>query len=339
MVKLTLSGRGSELASQARVGVEPTRGKISPQEGLAAGEQRAYNSNESESLELYREMLFSISDAVLVADEAGRLVWACPNVFHSFRCSAEELMTLGTVEGVFGKAIFSPEDLRERGELANIETAIRDKEGDEHILLVTVKQVQIGRGRLLCSCRDITERRRAEEALGKANEQLARDRESLRRKNAALQEVLSRMGASRRRIIRQVRANMDRAILPLLEDLRTGLDAERLVAVDLLTHTLRNITAPFLQTFEARYPQLSPREVTICNLIRNGFSTKEIACSLHTSEETVRTQRKAIRRKLGARGSGDSLAAVLRGMVLTTDSSVESGCDCLDQVTDFPVEG
>ncbi len=339
MVKLTLSGRGSELTRRGRAGVEPPQEIVPPQQDIAAGDQRACNSDETESLELYREVLFSISDAVLVADEAGRLVWACPNVSHSFLCSAEEVMALGTVEKVFGKAIFLPEDLRERGELANIETAIRDKAGDEHILLVSVKEVQIGRGRLLYSCRDITARRRAEEALEKANDQLARDRESLRRKNAALQEVLSRMAAGRGRIVRQIRANMDRAILPLLEDLRTGLDAERQVTMDLLSQSLARITAPFLQTLEARYPQLSPREVTICNLIRNGFSTKEIARSLHTGEETVRTQRKAIRRKLGARCSGDSLATVLRGMVMTSESPAESGCDCLERLNELPVEG
>ncbi len=43
--------------------------------------------------------------------------------------------------------------------------AVRDKSGRDHVLLITVKQVSIGRGISLYSCWDITERKRAEEAL------------------------------------------------------------------------------------------------------------------------------------------------------------------------------
>jgi DNA-binding CsgD family transcriptional regulator len=57
---------------------------------------------------------------------------------------------------------------------------------------------------------------------------------------------------------------------------------------------------------------LSPREVEICHMIKNGYSTKEIATVLAISPQTVSVHRKIIRRKLGLTGSDTNLISFLR---------------------------
>ncbi|SDB59627.1 PAS domain S-box-containing protein [Desulfonatronum thiosulfatophilum] len=58
--------------------------------------------------------------------------------------------------------------------------------------------------------------------------------------------------------------------------------------------------------------KLTQREIEICNLIRLGSSTRDIAEFLNTSFDTVQTHRKNIRRKLGLKGRKVSLYSFLR---------------------------
>ena len=60
--------------------------------------------------------------------------------------------------------------------------------------------------------------------------------------------------------------------------------------------------------------RLSAREISISDMIRRGLSSKTIAEVLVTSVETVRTQRRSIRRKLGLISTGQNLEAYLSGL-------------------------
>ena len=56
-----------------------------------------------------------------------------------------------------------------------------------------------------------------------------------------------------------------------------------------------------------RYPELSPIEVKICMLIKVGLSNKEIALTLHLADNTIRTYRARIRKKMHLTGDVDTL--------------------------------
>ncbi|MFP4379719.1 MAG: PAS domain S-box protein [Candidatus Sumerlaeia bacterium] len=124
-----------------------------------------------DSEELHRITLDNISDAVFITDNAHRFTFICPNVHVIFGYEFNEVQEFGNIEGLLGAPIYDAELLDQKGEIANIEKRILDKQGREHYLLVNVKQVSIREGTLLFTCRDITHQRELERELSRITEQ------------------------------------------------------------------------------------------------------------------------------------------------------------------------
>ena len=69
--------------------------------------------------------------------------------------------------------------------------------------------------------------------------------------------------------------------------------------LEMLLERIDNLTDPFGSRLDRPEYNLTAREKEICNLVRGGASSKEIAAALNISVHTVNTHRKQIRRKLG----------------------------------------
>ena len=118
-----------------------------------------------ESEELHRVTLANISDAVFITDNKGAFTFICPNVDVIFGYAYQEVQDLMNISKLVGDGLFDPNQLETSGEISNIERRIADKAGKIHDLLVNVKRVSIKGGSILLSCRDISERKQAEEEL------------------------------------------------------------------------------------------------------------------------------------------------------------------------------
>ncbi len=111
---------------------------------------------------LHRVVLAAISDAVFITDDDGRFTFICPNAHVIFGYGEHEVAELGSIQRLLGDDLFHLPALRRDGEISNIERTVRDKDKQEHVLLINVKRVSIGRGRVLYTCRDISRRKQDE---------------------------------------------------------------------------------------------------------------------------------------------------------------------------------
>lgn len=134
-------------------------------EGVDVTERVSLERELRESEELHRITLNNMTDTVLITDDDGEFTYVCPNVHFIFGYTADEINESGNIDRLLGPDLFDRDDLAEEGVLKNIECTATDKAGREHTLLVNVREVSIQGGTLLYSCRDVTKRKRREEAL------------------------------------------------------------------------------------------------------------------------------------------------------------------------------
>ncbi len=118
-----------------------------------------------ESEELHRLTLSNISDTVLITNDNGEFTYVCPNTNLIFGFSKEEVESFGAINKLIPSKLFELEDLKEKGQIENIECSVIDKTGRTRALLITVKAVQIKGGSILYTCRDISEHKLVQENL------------------------------------------------------------------------------------------------------------------------------------------------------------------------------
>ncbi len=161
---------------------------------------------------------------------------------------------------------------------------------------------------------DITELEMVKAELQETLKTLSAKHEALEKKDIALREVLHRIDDDKKLLASEIRKNVDRIIMPIVRKLadKTGSAEENLI--QMLRSSLTEMTSPFINRLENRFTSLTPREIEVCNMIKNGLTSKEIAAALASSPETVRSQRKNIRRKLGISKSDRNLASFLSGI-------------------------
>lgn len=116
-----------------------------------------------ESEGFYRTILTSISDAVFITDDMGAIEFICPNAEGFFGQSVAEMKALGNIDRILGANLFDAEALKITGRIENIERDFIDTAGRQRTMLVNVKQVAIENGTRLYTCRDITDRKLAQQ--------------------------------------------------------------------------------------------------------------------------------------------------------------------------------
>jgi ATP/maltotriose-dependent transcriptional regulator MalT len=152
------------------------------------------------------------------------------------------------------------------------------------------------------------------EKLAEANEALSVERETLKRKNIVLQEVLDQIEEGKRQVAARIQSNINRIALPILSSLENKVQPSGKSYVGLLRTSIEDIAAPLINTLETQFKSLTAREIEVCNMVRNGLSCKEIAHALGISEQTVLKQRSIIRKKLGITGSKINLESYLKSI-------------------------
>ncbi|MFH0768878.1 MAG: LuxR C-terminal-related transcriptional regulator [Chloroflexota bacterium] len=152
----------------------------------------------------------------------------------------------------------------------------------------------------------------ADMELQETNRQLALERKALQESNTAMRMVLGRIEQEKQEIGSDIRMNVEKILKPILESLAIQLNSTQRKYVEMLKTNLEEITSPFIGRLSSSYHSMTPTEIAICNMIRNGLRTKEIAEMRGVSEATINRHREKIRRKLKITNKDVNLATFLQ---------------------------
>jgi PAS domain S-box-containing protein len=147
---------------------------------------------------------------------------------------------------------------------------------------------------------DAIEREIAQKELKKREQKLELQTRKLEEINTALKVILEKRNEDKVEIEEKVRLNINEMILPYLEKLRKSLLNELQQSyVDILESNLNEITSPFYQRMASNFYHLTPKEIQIAGLIKQGKTTKEIAELLQSSPRAIEFHRNNLRKKFG----------------------------------------
>lgn len=275
---------------------------------------------DDEHREFLRQVIDINPNFVFAKDAEGRFTLVNQAVADNYGTTVDELTGKRDADfNPYAEEVdhFRKDDLeviKERKEKIIPEEIITDAEGSRR-WLQTVKRPLVGRDgkvQVLGVAVDITRYKLAEEKLRHATDELREERTALYEKNAALTQILNHFEDERKHQRRQIAREIEQAVLPELRRLKRK--ADRLTPADLeeLEAVFELAVKQDEETLKDRYESLSPREAEICNLIRDGMSSKQISDHLNLSPLTVHKHRERIRRKLGLTNMRLNLTAYLR---------------------------
>ena len=145
--------------------------------------------------------------------------------------------------------------------------------------------------------REIVQRKEVEKALKQSESKMGEQKQALEKKNIALREILEQIEIEKKQIKDDVIANVENLLLPIVRKLN-GIDSQgERENIDLLERELQEVTSQFGRRLSDPHLKLTPREIEICDLIKNGFGSKKIAQILRISLKTVERHRFNIRKK------------------------------------------
>jgi DNA-binding CsgD family transcriptional regulator len=160
------------------------------------------------------------------------------------------------------------------------------------------------------------------ERLGRACErirvggQLKAEQIALQNKNIALREILSKVKEEKKEISNTIIANVDKIITPFIHELENQIPSGSQTLLELLKTSLEEITSPFIDKISKDMMSLTPSEIQICHMIKNGLMTKEISRIRHISPATVSRHREKIRKKLGISNKAINLITYLKNITI-----------------------
>ncbi len=276
--------------------------------------EKALRSSE----EKLRSILESSPDAITMTDENAVIV----------ECNQAtlDLHGISKKEDLIGTAsydLIAPRDRKRAvenlrrtikyGVVMNVEYSFLKKDGNEVPAELSASVIKDSGGRLVgfvAVIKDISVRKKAENALIASKALLKVRTEELEEKNIALREIIAQIEMEKRRMREDIMTNVSAVVSPILENLSHFPESK--IYVGLLKHHLDRLTSSFGARITDKDVGLTPREIELCNMIKGGLSSKEISQLLNISLTTVERHRKNIRKKLNITNKNVNLAGYLQ---------------------------
>ncbi len=118
--------------------------------------------------------------------------------------------------------------------------------------------------------------------------------------NAAMNTLLKRREKDKIELEKKILANVKELVAPYLKKLgKARLDNRQSTYYNIIKSNLEDIVSPFLHRISSEYHGLTPREIQVADLVRQGYTSKAIAKLVGSSVRAVEFHRKNLRKKLG----------------------------------------
>ncbi len=147
---------------------------------------------------------------------------------------------------------------------------------------------------------DITKLKETEKKLRKREKELEINSIHLQESNNALKVLLRNSEADKIALEEKVLSNVKELVSPLIKRMKNSqLDDNQLNLLTSIESNLEDIVSPFSRQLSSKYSNLTPKEIQVASLVKEGKSSKEIAESIASNKNMVDFHRKNLRKKLG----------------------------------------
>lgn len=159
---------------------------------------------------------------------------------------------------------------------------------------------------------DITERKLADQALQAREMELENQAHNLEEANTALKVLIKHREEDKKELEEKIVANVKEGIFPFIDKIKmSSLNDRQMAYIEIIKSLLDDIISPFYSQLSSEYTNLTPTEIQVAGLVKEGKTTKEIADLLNLSAGTIEFHRNNMRKKLGLRNTKTNLRSYL----------------------------
>ena len=273
-----------------------------------------------ESEEKMRTILETAQDSIFIKDKSLKYTFVNHSMEKLFSLTSAELQGI-TDEELFGENSARQIKIMDQQVLSGViveeevSKPVMDDIKTFHVIKVPMRDAEGAVDGLCGIARDITDRKKAEETLKKKEHELAIKSRSLEEANSALKVLLQHTEEQTSEIQGDVITNVQKLVVPYMEKLKqTNLDPDQQMYMEILNANLTNLISPFMRHMTLSHFNLTPKEVQVASLIKEGKSSNEIGRILNLSPRSIDFHRDNIRQKVGLKNKKANLRSYLLSM-------------------------
>lgn len=304
-------------------------GKVSAVGGVCTDitDRKKAEAELKEAEEKYRGIFEHSPLGIMHIDKEGIITASNEKLAEILGSSVEDLVGFDLLQSLQEEQVRSAIISVLSGQISHCEGCYRSVTGGKSLYIRSVfSPISSSGGSIVAAIgiiEDVTSRRNAEEALQAAHDeleqrvsertaQLDRKTERLMETNVALKVLLEKRDEDKKELEEKVMFNVERLINPYLEKLRMKCNrASQESLLNIIQSNLDEITSSFTQNHKSIFSNLTPAQIQIADLIKQGQTTKEIASLLNLSPSTIACHRQEIRKRLSLTNQKTNLQAVL----------------------------
>jgi PAS domain S-box-containing protein len=162
---------------------------------------------------------------------------------------------------------------------------------------------------------EVEDRKKAEKALRRREKELQAQSHHLEEVNTALRVLLKQRDDDKKELGEALLRNVHELVTPYLQRVIDGrLNTQQRTLALILETNLNNIISPFIDKLTSGLVKLTPTEIRVASLVKEGKTNKEIAGILLVSKNTILFHRHNVRDKLGLKNKKINLRSHLLSM-------------------------